>query len=653
MANDLYFSRAYTPPQSPHVDLVFRLTPASVDLYFSQAYTPPAPNAVNLHFGESPVVPPVSGVLSAVCQAAYLAAIQASVRLPDPRTGVISTTLFNSCSAAISGVYDNAVRRLINGAASVLHQSALWTPMVWRIPWGRTSKLRPAYNLPFAPAMPLRDAIDVSWGISPHLRYAVRMLHEDAEHSRCYAALPFDTCIKIHTGAAIPHKRAIPIQILSAVPYIVLLHLHRQLVCPYQHANTLAIRRRIPGSPGVPLFFHRRIPWQQAQRPPFVWPPISPIVPPQPPPIIWGADLYFKCPAPLHADLIFGVDCAVIIPERSTYMIDNVVSLVRLPERTPLAASNIRVSIDVDSWCWAFSATLTDAASLDLVMPDSQGNPVSVEADINGWQWICMVEGWQENRAFGSNSWSISGRSVSAQLSEPYAPSRSTVAMEDRTAQQLAALELADTGWTLIWNAVDWLAPAGVYSYMRQTPIQAIQRIVQAIGGVLQTDAHEMQLIVQPRYVLSPWQWASATPALSLPDSLISTIGRQWVIRPRYDAAFISGQTQGVVVHGIRAGQAGNNPAPTVTDALITHVDAGRERARNILAAGGRWDISTIAIPLMAAPDVPGLVLPGVIIEVVESGTAWRGQVIGTSVQAAWNNGVTVTQTLEVERYYG
>src|SRR5690554_6352956 len=56
-----------------------------------------------------------------------------------------------------------------------------------------------------------------------------------------------------------------------------------------------------------------------------------------------------------------------------TYMIANSVSLVVLPDRTPLDATDIRVSRDIDSFAWTLSANLFGRTSLALVRPSAAG----------------------------------------------------------------------------------------------------------------------------------------------------------------------------------------------------------------------------------------------------------------------------------------
>ena len=148
-----------------------------------------------------------------------------------------------------------------------------------------------------------------------------------------------------------------------------------------------------------------------------------------------------------------------------------------------------------------------------------------------------------------------------------------------------------------------------------------------------------------------------ATPDVALTEDIIQSINSEWRPQPAYNGVYVSGTTQGVIVLVKRTATAGDFQVSMIADPLITHVDAGTERGRNILAVAGKWSLETIQIPLMPSPGLPGLLLPGTLVEVTEGVTTWRGQVAGVSVNAQRSDGndgrLTVAQTIDVERWYG
>ena len=79
-----------------------------------------------------------------------------------------------------------------------------------------------------------------------------------------------------------------------------------------------------------------------------------------------------------------------------------------------------------------------------------------------------------------------------------------------------------------------------------------------------------------------------------------------------------------------------------IVDPLITHIDAGRERGRNVLAATGSRREVRLAMPLV---DSLGVLTPGMIVE-VEDFPAWRGYVDAVEI-AATRAAVNQTATIE------
>lgn len=357
----------------------------------------------------------------------------------------------------------------------------------------------------------------------------------------------------------------------------------------------------------------------------------------------WRDAYYYTKPTPIPAGA-----------SRRYYFVLNQALLTRLPERTPIDVASITVATDVDSFCWSLSATLNSTAALDLVRP---GAPVDVEVSINGHLWNLQVEKWSEGIQFAGGSRSVTGRSPSAALAAPFGPVITRAESNARTAVQLAEAALDDvTGWTVDWGLVDWLVPGGLWSCDGQTPIQVIQEIARAAHGFVQTDQASQTILIKPRYAVMPWLWGSATPDLIIPESMLLSMDGSWEPRTQYNAAFVSGTgTGGISAKVVRSGTAGDVAPPMFTHALITDTDAALAKGRGLLAESGSWELQRIVLPLFTDPTVPGLVLPGALLQMTRSsGSSWMGQVIGTGVTASrTRGGVVVRQTLDVERYRG
>lgn len=402
--------------------------------------------------------------------------------------------------------------------------------------------------------------------------------------------------------------------------------------------------------------------WQPGRLPLFIYPlPVDPADPPPPdsvryiPPQGNAVNLNFICELEHHiggVPLVFKHGGCVPHPHfLRAYIVINEAQLVRLPDRLPIPFTAITFGSDIDSWCWSFSANCASRAAVDALMPGVSG-PIAIEADINGYTFTGVVESVTESRQFGKGSWTIKGRSQSAALAAPYHAARSYTDTTSKTAHQLASAELP-IGWTLNWSSVDWLITPGAYTYRDATPISAIQQIASAIGASLQSHQSNAVLTVIPRYPGNPVDWAAAVPGVSINGSLVRSINMDWQQRPAYNGVYVSGTTQGVIALVRKTGTDGAIQAAMVTDSLITHQDAARERGRNILASCGRWAKVSLQMPLIPSPGQPGLCLPGTIIEVSDGIETWRGQVTGCQIHAARQSGMIASQTIEVERYYG
>lgn len=340
-----------------------------------------------------------------------------------------------------------------------------------------------------------------------------------------------------------------------------------------------------------------------------------------------------------------------------TYMIANSVSLVVLPERTPVDATGIKASLDIDSFSWKFSAELFGRTSLNLVRPDASG-PKTLELTINGWVWIVMVERYSSTAKFPAERFSISGNSRTQLLAEPYAPKRSAVNAVDINARQAAEDQLQFTGFTLSWDAAslgppDWTIPAGALSYQDQTAMQVIARVAEAVGAVVRPARDADALTVLPRYREAVWWWSTAIMDRIIPAEIITDSSGEWTPQPEWDSVYVSGTSHGVAVDVRRQGTAGNAPAPDVFDDLVTATDAARSRGISEISKGGHQEIATRTIPLFpVGGSAPGLVEPAMLCEVRDPGDTWRGLCLGVDISADGIGASRVSQVLRLERHH-
>lgn len=443
---------------------------------------------------------------------------------------------------------------------------------------------------------------------------------------------------------------------------------------PPTHARTagipwgglLGLRRDAASLWTVPPKFEAptRIPWGQGHGLEWVVrpPPAPQPEPGGPRPPVYGRTvaLAFRCRKYIHpgqrVPLRFGnLACYAARDLQKAYVVLNTIEVVRLPDLLPIAVDAVSLGSSRDAWCWDAQLQLADPAQLAAVQPTAAG-PRQLRITINGYAWVIAVESFGRGREFGQSRVDIAGRSVTAQLSEPYAPARSAEVSAARTMQQLAEAEVDGGDVTVQYDSVDWLVPGGAWYYDSQTPMSALLRIAAAAGAVVQSDPALPQVRIAPRYPVSPWAWTVTAPDVQIQDDIVTGERLQLQSRPAFDAVIVAGEKVGVAARVIREGEAGQTYAPQQVDQLITHADGARERGRNVLADRGGQAAVEHDIPLFPAPlgtGQPGLVLPLQLARRITAEGTWHGLATAVRITATRQGpAVDVVQTVTLERHY-
>ena len=251
-------------------------------------------------------------------------------------------------------------------------------------------------------------------------------------------------------------------------------------------------------------------------------------------------------------------------------------------------------------------------------------------------------------RTHGSARINVQGRGLGAVLDAPYSPALNFGNATTKTAQQLAAdaltLNGVGIGWDVAWGLTDWQVPAGLWTH-QGSYISAINAIATAAGGYVQPHATAQTLRILPRYPAMPWAWGALTPDYELPADVVEVEGVEWVSKPAYNWVHVAGVAGGVQVEAKRAGTAGDVDAPGITDPLITHVDAARQRAAAVLADTGPQATVSLRLPVLATT---GLIQPGKFVRYLDGAVTRVGIVRGTALD--WQR-PTLRQTLTVETH--
>ncbi len=562
---------------------------------------------------------------------------------------------------AISATYDHAVWR----GVGILHGD----------PWQQAGPDPVTAQAPHADSLRTRIQDAIPWGSATPRPTAIAATHADLDRAlRPVQVTPWesaqDIAARVRADFAELDRRQRPsghaTWLIAAhaddagrgVAWVQLLPLPRPILASVW-AEARATGRAYPARHQVArrTWHDRAAPWQIGAAV-YGWggPWVPPVIPPPEP---WrcytppsGLAVVLDLADDLQADrLNLALACTRlhaprIIPIRRAYIVLNTVTLHRVSDNLALPALSLSLSIDSSSWVWGFSADLPGDA-LDEVTGGA-GQPVELEARVNGTVFRLLAERVTRSRQFGKSRVKISGRGPAAVLDAPYSPIMSLASANPITAQQ-AALDAITrpglpTGWALDWQLTDWLLPAGLWAH-QGSPLSAVQRIAQAAGGYIQADPHTQTLHILHRYPVAPWDWVSTAPGIEIPAAVAISEGIEWADKPAYEAVYVSGQAGGILAHVRRTGTAGALMAQMVTDDLITHPDAGRQRGLSLLADTGRQARQSLSLPVL--PE-SGIILPGTLARFVDGATPRIGLVRAVSIQA---NQPSLRQTLEIETH--
>jgi len=410
-------------------------------------------------------------------------------------------------------------------------------------------------------------------------------------------------------------------------------------------------------------------PWQTARLIPpglEVWP--RPVNPPGTQPRAPVFELVFECPplAPGAAPaLIFGRVCYLppvgplaplyILPARF-YMAVHSLQAWRLPDLLPIPVLSFGFQADQGSFGWSFDVT-TRLSAFDDLAPAS-GVPARLRVEADGLRFEMVIDSLAHSEAFGQRTVSVSGRSPTALLASPYARETERLATAARNAQQLALEALEATGFAMDWTLPDWLVPAGAWSHSG-TPLAAVQAIVSAAGGYLQSHRSADTLIAAHPYPDlpggvpgGPWAWSDPAVVADVelaPSALVATRIER-ADGPDINGVYVSGQTQGVLRLYKRSGSAADRLASLVTDPLITADVAARMRGRAVVGAAGPKQRITAILPVLTGGAAPGILSVGQLLQ-VNAPQPWRGRV--RAVSGRFEFGQEVRQQVQIERHLG
>lgn len=384
-------------------------------------------------------------------------------------------------------------------------------------------------------------------------------------------------------------------------------------------------------------------------------------------------------------------------PKKNYYMFNQIL-VQEVVTQTPIEILSVDIKIDINSWLWSFSITVASECYLALIKPIN-GVMGHLKITINSYDWYCAVEGWSESRTFGSQSWTITGRSPAMMFGDPISQKMSgsvTTAKQGQNIiedivqnKQLPPFWPSDfQSWTAdlsIYNTVgsvvtgfkpflNWYIPENTVNYTEKTEIEILKELSGSIGAYIQAHRSENKLIFKPLYPHQPWHWEIQNTDIAwrtINESQIKEIGRSNSLKPFYQAVNVVGESIGgsnlgdgadgsntaifVDVRRQEFGPSTASYAPMITNPYVTSSKAALELGRVQIAQTGEWLNHTLRLSILCPNNSSfGLYEVGDMISVLERGLSWRGQVTGVNIVAASSGGgYGVQQTINVQEYKG
>lgn len=569
----------------------------------------------------------------------------------------------------VSGValYDNRLPSYVSAASVSRHQAAAQADAQRTSPWSQPDPASRGSDTPWQSADRADAAPGSSWA--------------STDHAAAQGAAPWQSAASVGRSQSSRYQVCIPVEFLREIGWQAATPLSTALLSRHQVADVLQVLLVASASTGVPLSAgvrsrHQvatpaqralRARWQAASR--LLPPGLSVYVPPGGgglTPHAVSLDLVFAC-SPYQAgaplDLVFGHVCLppvgpsapfYILPARF-YMAVHSLQAWRLPDMTPIPLLEFTYQAARGSFGWAFDLATRRSAFDDLAPID--GVPALVRVEFDGIRFDMKVDERGFDEAFGGRATKISCSSLTGAIASG-APESQRLNTLAATAQQLALQALDLTGISLDWQLADWLVPAGAWSHSG-TPLAAVQAIVDAAGGYLQSHRYLPLLQALHPYpdlaggiLGGPWNWSNPAVAadVELASSALVTLGVKDAIGPDLNGVYMSGAQQGVLGLYKRTGSAADKLATPVTEPLMTAVEAVRQRGRSIVGAAGAKQSITVTAPVLTGPSQPGVIDVGTLLQ-VNAAQPWRGMVRGVSGRVKF--GAEVRQTLEIERHLG
>lgn len=652
---------SYTPPDAHNVILDFE-----------QLLTPVDGHNVVLNFAD---IEPQLSVLNAVIDTRIQALIQGSNTAIVINHGDLLATINTNIQAEISGtnwenvdnrgtllaVVNTSIQVDVTGINDINHilgieahwlagfQQAKPCLIAPEIRWAKP--IFKAHNSAFyfERILSLSNHASVGFDKANTLHRAVQIIHEQTTGLSRSAYLKWQENEKLFISRSLVFDESKKLRINRNTDWVELVRKRKTFTYSHQVAHVFEKHFTLEWDKGLELITASAIAWDKAKSIHYRKHEIQPWPQPELPEYVGSTDLNFICLChdvdPHNVILNFGADdCIPSIPNKNGWYILNSLSVNRLDNGEKINVLDGNYSTDRSRWCWSYSL-IVPAIEISKLEPIA-GQPVILRIMVNGFEHHMMLENRSRSRRFAQETYSLSGRSQTALLDAPYAPTRSFLQENERTARQLCQAELdrVNSNIQLNWQLIDelsWILPINSLSYSNLTPIAAIKLIVESAGGFIYSEKNSNTLTIKPKYKKTFWDPIAITDYDRLiPISLTKDQSTDYELYPDYNGITLSNDQNGLTGQVKRTGTSADILLETVNSPLFTVENMGAF-GKAQLAKAGMIETHSLVLPISAEV---GECAPG---ELIAFNAEWWG--INDSVSVSFTHAL-VNQTIKVER---
>lgn len=501
----------------------------------------------------------------------------------------------------------------------------------------------------FERSLSLSNQASVGFDKANTLHRAVQIIHEQMTGLSRSAYLKWQENEKLFISRTLVFEESKKLRINRNSDWVELVRKRKTFTYSHQVAHVFEKHFIFEWDKGLELITASEIAWDKAKAIHYRKHPVLPWPKPELPEYVGSTDLNFICLChdidSHNVILNFGADdCIPALPNKKGWYILNSLSVTRLDNGEKINVLDGNYSTDRSRWCWSYSLTVP-ASEISKLEPIA-GQPVILKIMVNGFEHHMMLENRSRSRRFTQETYSLSGRSQTALLDAPYAPTRSFLQENERTARQLCQAELdrVNSNIQLNWQLIDelsWILPINSLSYSNLTPIAAIKLIVESAGGFIYSEKNSNTLTIKAKYKKTFWDpIAIADYDRLIPISLTKDQSTDYELYPDYNGITLSNDQTGLTGQVKRTGTSADILLETVNSPLFT-VESMGAFGKAQLAKAGMVETHSLVMPISAEV---GECAPG---ELIAFNAEWWG--IGDGVSVSFTHAV-VNQTVKVER---